>query len=129
MLMRKLVATLCPLLLCLVVCVLYRWLDGLFASGDFFLFLLKGVLLGVCVALLLPIAGISARNNGLVRLLYVASGLLLLFLTYQYLETVGAVSLPALRSIVSINGQVVLVESTVMGFLTVTALLNGKKKA
>ena len=129
MLMRKIVAALCPLLLCLVTCVLYRWLDGLLAQGDFFLFLLKGILLGVCVALLLPLAGISARNNGLIRLLYVAPGLLLVFLVYQYLETVGVVHWPILKSIVSINGQVVLVESTVVGFLTVTAMLNTKKRA
>ena len=129
MLMRKIVAALCPLLLCLVTCVLYRWLDGLLAQGDFFLFLLKGILLGVCVALLLPLAGISARNNGLIRLLYVAAGLLLVFLVYQYLETVGVVHWPILKSIVSINGQVVLVESTVMGFLTVTAMFNTKKRA
>ena len=129
MLMRTIVAVLCPLLLCLVTCVLYRWLDGLLAQGGFFLFLLKGILLGVCVALLLPLAGISARNNGLIRLLYVAAGLLLLFLVYQYLETVGAVHWPALKAIISINGQVILIEGTVMGYLALTAFLNRKRRS
>ena len=40
MLLRKLVAALCPLLLCLVLCLLYRWLDGVLAAGLFWSFLL-----------------------------------------------------------------------------------------
>lgn len=127
MLLRKLVAALCPLLLCLLTCILFRWLDGLMEAGNFFLFAVKGVLLGVCIALLLPVAGITSRTNGLVRWLFVAAGILFLFLFYQYLETIGVVNWPGLKSLISINGQVVLVESVVMGFLLVTGLLNRKR--
>ena len=42
MLLRKLVAALCPLLLCIVLCLLYRWLDGVLGAGLFWSFLLKG---------------------------------------------------------------------------------------
>lgn len=127
MLLRKLVAALCPLLLCLVTCVLFRWLDGLLPSGSFFLFLLKGLLLGFCVALLLPVAGISTKSNGLIPWLFVAAGTLAVLMLYQYLETVGVVSWPALKALISINGQVVLVEGTVTGFLLLTGVLGRKR--
>ena len=127
MLLRKLVAALTPLLLCLLTSVLFRWLDGLMPSGNFFLFVLKGLLLGLCVALLLPVAGISTRNNGLMHWLFVAAVVLALLVLYQYLETVRVVNWPALKTLISINGQVVLVESTVMGFLLLTGILGRRR--
>ena len=128
MLMRKLLVVLGPLMMCLLTCLIFRWLDGLLAAGNFFLYAIKGVALGVCVGLLLPVAGIYTRNTGLTGWLYVAAGLLLITLTCQYLEAVRVVNWPALKAIISINGQVILVESTVMGFLVLTALLGGKRK-
>lgn len=127
MLLRKLVVAVCPLLMCLLTALLFKWLDGMLASGNFFLYALKGVILGVCVALLLPVAGMAAKNTGLTGYLLIAAGLLLLSLLYQYLETVGALHWPALLAIITVNGQVVLIESTVMGYLTLTALLNPKR--
>ncbi len=127
MLLRKLVAALCPLLLCLLTCALFRWLDSLLPAGNFLLFLLKGLLLGFCVALLLPVAGIGTRHNGLIPWLFVAAGVLALLMLYQYLETVGVVSWPALKALISINGQVVLVEGTVTGFLLLTGFLGRRR--
>ena len=127
MLLRKLIVVVCPLLLCLLTALLFLWLDGLLAAGNFFLFAIKGILLGVCVALMLPWAGISAKNTGLTRLLYAAAGLLLLALLYQYLETVRVLHWSALRAVIPINGQVVLIESAAMGYLTLTAALNLKR--
>lgn len=127
MLMRKLMAALCPLLMCLLTCVVFRWLDSVMAAGSFLLFLLKGLLLGACIALLLPVGGIATRSGGLTPMLYVAAGLLAALLLYQYLETVGAVHWAALKAILSINGQVVLVESAAAGFLAVTATLNRRR--
>ena len=127
MLMRRLVAVFCPLILCLLTCVVFRWLDRWFAAGNFFLYVLKGLSLGLCVALLMPVAGITMRNTGLTPMLYIGAGILLVTLGYQYLETVGAVHWPALKAIISINGQVVLIESTVMGNLLLTAVLNRRR--
>jgi len=124
MLLRKLLVVVGPLLLCLITCTLFKWLDALLTTGDFFLYMLKGVTLGVCVALMLPVAGLSLRGTGLTQWMYAAAGLLLLTLLYQYLETLHVVDWPALRAMISINGQVVLVESTVMGYLTLTAVFN-----
>jgi hypothetical protein len=129
MLMRKLLVAVCPPLLCLLTCVLFRWLDELITPGAFLLYLLKGLLLGVCVALLLPVAGITVKNTGLTGWLFAAAGLLALTLLYQYLETSGAVHWPVVLAIVGVNGQVVLVEGTVAGFLLPTGALNLKKRS
>ena len=123
MLLRKLAAALGPLLLCLVVCAAFRWVDGLLGAANFFAFLLKGLLLGLCLALVLPLAGVSARTNGLVPWLFAGAGLLLILLAYQYLETSGVLHSALLLNLISIHGQVVLVESTVMGYLCATALM------
>jgi hypothetical protein len=128
MLMRRLLAVFGPILLCLLTCVAFMWLDRWLPPGDFFQYTLKGVLLGLCVALALPAAGISAKNTGLTGMLWIGAGLLLLTLAYQYLETIGAVHVPALVATLSINGQVVLIESTVMGYLALTASMNRRRR-
>ncbi len=128
MLMRKLLVVLGPLLLCLLCSVLFRWLDGLQAAGSFFVFVLKGLALGVAIALVLPVAGIRTHNNGLTGLLYIAAGLLALALLYQYLETVGAVHWLALRAIFSLNGQVVLIQSAMLSFAALTAALGTRAR-
>ncbi|MEG0740795.1 MAG: hypothetical protein RSB91_04020 [Clostridia bacterium] len=124
MLLRRLVAALCPLLLCMLTCVLFRWLDGLLGASAFFSFLLKGLFTGLCLALVLPLSGIRLRTNGLMPCLLIGAGLLLLLLGYQYLETLGVLHSPLLLTLISINGQVILAESAVMGFMCLTALLN-----
>jgi hypothetical protein len=128
MLMRKLLVVLGPLLLCLLACTLFRWLDVLNTLGSFFQFALKGALLGGCVALLLPIAGIACRNTGLTGWLFVTAALLLVTLTLQYLDTTGTLRWSLLRAVVGVNGQVVLAESTVLGFTALTAALNVKRR-
>ena len=123
MLLRKLVAALCPLLLCVVTCAAFLWLDGWLGAGSFMAFAIKGLLLGAALALTLPLAGIQAHTNGLAAWLLLGAALLALALAYQYLETVGAVHVPLLRAVLSINGQVVLVEGAAAGYLCTTALL------
>jgi len=122
MLLRRLTAALCPLLLCVAELTVFRWIDGWLGSGSFWAFALKGGLLGGALALVLPAAGIRARTNGLTGWLVLGAALLLAVIVYQYLETTGAVHLPLLASVMEFNGQVVLVESTVMGYMTLTAL-------
>ena len=65
MLLRKLTAAFGPLLLCVAVCAVFRWLDGLLAAGLFWSFLLKGAALGAALALALPLAGVKLFTNGL----------------------------------------------------------------
>lgn len=128
MFLRRLMAVVCPALMCLICCLLFRWLDRLIGAGEFLSFVIKGLLLGVAIALILPAAGITARSSGLSGWLYGAAALMLATLVYQYLENSGAVHVPVLSQLISINGQVVFAQSAVLGFLVLTAALNGKKK-
>lgn len=127
MLLRKLTAAFCPLLLCLTLCLLYRWLDGFLAAGLFASFLLKGLLLGVSLALVAPLAGLRSRSNGLLPWLYAGAAVLGAVLLYQYLETAGVLHSRLLLSLLTINGQVILVEGATAGYMLVTALLHGRK--
>lgn len=123
MLLRKLTAALCPLLVCIAVCTVFRWVDGWLGSTSFVSFVIKGALLGAALALTLPAAGVRAHTNGLTGWLFLGAGLLGAALLYQYLETVGMVHVPLLAALMTFNGQVVLVESAAMGYLTAAALL------
>lgn len=123
MLLRKLMAAICPLALCTVVCTLFRWLDGALGSSHFWAFALKGALLGAALALILPIAGVRARTNGLAGWLLAGAALLAAALLYQYLESTGAMHVPLLKALLSFNGQVVLVEGAAVGYLTAAGLL------
>jgi len=127
MLLRRLVAALFPVLLCLLCCILFQWLDGLMQAGSFFLFLLKGLLLGCVAGLLLPVAGITTKSNGLIPWLFVAAGLMALLLLYQYLETQQILNWPALNALITINGHAVLAEGTVAGFLLLTGIMNRRR--
>lgn len=129
MLLRRLVAALGPLLLCVIVCAAFRQLDGMMGANSFFAFLLKGVLLGGALALTLPLAGVRARTNGLTAWLLLGAALLAAVLGYQYLETSGVVSVPVLRAILSLNGQVILTEGAALGYLcTVAALYRQRRR-
>ena len=127
MLLRRLVAALFPMLLCLLCCILFQWLDSRMQAGSFFLFLLKGLLLGCVTGLLLPAAGITAKNNGLIPWLFVAAGLLTLLLLYQYLEMQRVIHWPVLHALITVSGHAVLAEGTVAGFLLLTGILNRRK--
>ena len=122
MLLRKLVTAFGPLLLCVAVTSLFRWIDGVLGSGAFWAFAFKGMLLGAALALILPAAGVRAHTAGLTGWLWLGAGVLMAAILYQYLESTGAVHFPVLRSIMTLNGQVVLVESTAMGYMAALAL-------
>ena len=127
MLLRKLVAALCPLLLCAVVCTAFRWVDGWLGSTGFWAFAIKGVLLGAALALSLPAAGVKAHTNGLAGWLLAGAALLAGVIIYQSLEAAGTVHVPVLRAALGVNGQVVLVESAALGYLTACGLWYRKR--
>ena len=43
-------------------------------------------------------------------------------------DPLGAVNVPALKATLSINAQVVLIESTVMGYLALAGVLNRRRR-
>lgn len=122
MLLRKLVAALGPLLVCTVVCMAFRWLDGLLGAGAFWSFALKGALLGAALALVLPLSGVKARTTGLTGWLLLGAGIVLACVVCQFLQSTGAVRWPVLAALLPFNGQVVLVEGAAMGYMTAAAL-------
>lgn len=127
MLLRKLMVVVCPPALCALVCSVFRWLDGWLGSTAYAAFLLKGLLLGAALAMVLPIAGVRARTNGLCGWMLAGAALLGVVLVYQYLETNGLAHAPVLSALLSVNGQVVLVESAAMGYLLAAGLWYRKR--
>ena len=127
MLLRKLVVAICPLLVCAVVCMAFRWVDGWLGSSAFWAFVIKGGLLGAALALTLPIGGIRAHTNGLAGWLLAGAALLFAAILYQYMETTGEVHWPLLAALMTFNGQVVLVESAVMGYMLTAGLWYRKR--
>jgi len=122
MLLRKLTAALWPLLLCAVVCMGFRWVDGWLGSSGFWAFVIKGAVLGAALALCLPAAGVKAHTNGLTGWLMLGAAVLAAVIVYQYLESAGLVRVPVLQAILGFNGQVVLVESAAAGYLLTCSL-------
>lgn len=126
MLLRRIVAAVCPVLLCVLLCAGMRWMDGWLAAS-FVSYLVKGLLIGACVALIPAIAGVKYRLTGLTAWLLAGAGLLVLMLAYQYLESIGAVHSALLLTLVTVNPQTVLVESVVLGYmLALCAVCRGR---
>ena len=124
MLLRKLLAALFPLIVCLLLCALYDWLDSVM-QASFFTYLLKGLPLGACLALIPPVAGVKSRLLGLSIWLLLGAGLILVTLALQYLASEGILAQATIFA--KVNGQTVLVESAALGYaLTACAVCRGK---
>lgn len=113
MFLRKLTVMVVPLILCWVLCVLFPLLNGL----GFWSNVIKGVALGVALALLLPLSGASRRREPFAGLMWVPTILLALTVGYQYLSSVNILLVPVLNVLATTNGQIVLIESTFVGYM------------
>ena len=118
MFLRKLVVMVVPLALCALACMVLPWLGGL----GFWSNVLKGVLLGVVLALLLPLSGASKRKEPFAVLLWVPMVLLTGIVAYQYIASAGIATVPVLQLFATTNGQVVLTESAFVGFMATQAV-------
>lgn len=124
MLLRKLVAAVLPLLLCILLGFACRWMDSLSWLNTFWAFALKGLLVGILLALVLPIGGVKSRMNGLQPWFLGGAGLVIALVLLQYLGFVGVLALPAfLQS----DPQLVLAEGTAVGFILVTVVHNRRR--
>lgn len=128
MLLRKLTAAFAPLMMCLVMLAIYRWLDSLMGAQMFFSLLLKGLLLGAVLAVALPAAGLKSYHNGLTGWLYLGAGLFFALLVLQGLRFYGVIRLDISLLLLDTNPMVTLVEAAVMSFMALTAFLNRKRK-
>ena len=118
MFLRKLLVMVVPLLLCAALCLLTPLLGGLGFPGD----VLKGMLLGVALALLLPLSGATRRKEPFAVLLVVPLLALVLIVLYQYLASLDAVHLAVLDALATGDRQVVLVESAFIGYMGTQAV-------
>ena len=122
MFLRKLTVMVAPLLLALALCLLFPVMGGL----GFWSNVLKGLLMGVVLALLLPVSGAGRKREPFAGLLWVPAVVLALVVTYQYLESIGMVSWPVLRMLTTRDGQVVLVECAFAGYMTAQCIRTKK---
>ena len=122
MFLRKLTVIVVPLALGWALCVLFPLLSGL----GFWINVLKGLLLGAGLALLLPLSGAGRKKEPFAGLLWVPALLLMLTVGYQYLHSIGAASVPMLNILATTDGQVVLVECVLVGYMTLQSLRTRK---
>ncbi|MBP3453596.1 MAG: hypothetical protein J6M20_07765 [Clostridia bacterium] len=122
MFLRKLTVMVAPLLLALLLCLLLPVMNGL----GFWSNVLKGILLGVTLALLLPISGAGKRREPFAGLLWIPALLLAAVVVYQYLSSMGMANLPVLDMLSTRDGQVVLVECTFVGYMATQCIRTRK---
>lgn len=121
MFLRKLVVIVVPLLLTALLCVIFPLLSGL----GFWTNVLMGGILGVSLALLLPLSGASRRREPFAGLLWLPLLVLLAVVTGQYLCTVD-VEVPVLMLFRTSYPQVILVECAFIGYMAVQVIRTKK---
>ena len=127
MMLRKLTAAFLPALMCLALLWVYRWLDSLMSASHFLSLFLKGLLLGILLALALPAAGLRSYSNGLTPWLYAGAALFGVLLLLQALSYGGVLNITLPLLLLDKNPMVTRVEAAVMSFMTLTAFLNRKR--
>lgn len=123
MLLRKMIAAVLPLVYWVLAVFAFRWLDGQSWLPVFWGYVVKGLLLGIVLALILPTGGVKSRMNGLQPWVLVGAALMLVLIVVQFLAFSGLFTLPLLAP----DPQLMLGESAIVGFLLVTVFLNRKR--
>lgn len=124
MFLRKLTVLLVPLAMLLALCLLIP----LFASMDrFFGPLLLGAVLGVQLALLLPLAGATRLREPFAWLLWIPAAVILLILLYQFLaiNETGR-NLPVLRLLATGDSRVITAEAAFAAYMLTFSVRTGK---
>ena len=124
MFLRKLSVLLVPLGMLLVMCLL----APLFYSMTPYLgSLLQGALLGVLLALLLPLAGATKMREPFAWLLWIPAALILLILLYQYLASQGVGrDLPVLRLLATTDSRIITIEAAFAAYMLAFSVRTGK---
>ena len=124
MFLRKLTVLLVPLGLLLLLCLLIP----LFGSMDaFFGPLLLGSVLGIMLALLLPLAGATRLREPFAWLLWIPAAVILLILLYQFLASrqVGQ-ELPVLRLLATGDTRILIAESAFAAYMLAFSVRTGR---
>ena len=124
MFLRKLTVILVPLGMLLLLCLLvplFRSMDPMFGS------LLLGVVLGVLLALLLPLAGATRLREPFAWLLFIPAAVILLILLYQFLSgPQSGLDLPVLRLLSTDDARIITVESAFAAYMLAFSVRTGK---
>ena len=124
MFLRKLTVLLVPLGMLLVLCLLtmlFRSMDAFFGS------LLLGTLLGILLALLLPLSGATRLREPFAWLLWIPAAVILLVLLYQFLafQQIGQ-DLPVLRLLATNDSRIFTVEASFAAYMITFSIRTGK---
>ena len=121
MFLRKLVVVFVPLLLAGLLCIVFP----LMLQLGFWTNVLLGGLLGVSLALMLPLSGVSKRREPFAGLMWIPLVTLIVIVVVQYLESRG-IAVPVLGVFRTTQSPVVLVECAFVGYMLVAVLRTRK---
>ena len=124
MFLRKLTVLLVPLGMLLVLCLLAPLI---YSMPPYFGSLLQGALLGVLLALLLPLAGATKMREPFAWLLWIPAAVILLILLYQYLASQGVGrDLPVLRLLATTDSRIITIEAAFAAYMLAFSVRTGK---
>ena len=124
MFLRKLTVLLVPLGMLLVLCLLAPLF---YSMSPYFGSLLQGALLGVLLALLLPLAGATKMREPFAWLLWIPAAVILLILLYQYLASQGVGrDLPVLRLLATSDSRIITIEAAFAAYMLAFSVRTGK---
>ena len=114
MFLRKLCVIVLPLVMAALLCLVMPLMEGI----PFWTEALKGLVLGLTLALVLPLCGATKKREPFTGLLWVPLTALILAVTGQYLALID-IRLPVLELLKTGDSNVILVECAFIGFLSV----------
>ena len=118
MFLRKLVVIFLPLVMVLLICLLLPLLSG----AGFLYWAVAGLLLGIALALVLPLSGATRMREPFGYLLWVPALVLILVVLFQGLTVNGGADIPVLSLLTAATPSVILVECAFIGFLMTTVI-------
>lgn len=121
MFLRKLVVVVLPLLMAALLCLVLPLMDGI----PFWTEVLKGLTLGVTLALVLPLCGATKKREPFAGLLWAPLTVLIVTVISQYLALID-INVPVLDMLKTGDGNVILVECAFIGFLAVQMIRTRK---
>jgi len=121
MFLRKLCVIVLPLVMAALLCLVLPVLEGM----PFWTEVFQGLLLGVMLALVLPLCGATKKREPFSGLLWAPLTALILAVTGQYLALIG-INVPVLSLLKTGDSHVILVECAFIGFLSVQMIRTRK---
>ena len=125
MFLRKLTVLLVPLAMLLVLCLLITHLFG--RMDWFFGSLLLGSVLGILLALLLPLSGATKYREPFAWLLWIPSAVIILILVYQFraFQQMGQ-NIPVLRLLAASDARIITAEAAFAAYMLSFSVRTGK---